>query len=315
MSEQSTGGAKVAPKSPKLEYARIRARKFARSTLEDVTPPFIWKLFIPKTKRKGLPKTFLLNDDNEPFEIGEEGPGALGFANGLPLMRIPVHRLRYYGGLRFRADQQHFVRYLDEGISAMERYYSRHQPTNLFEKHFLSAPERADVPEGGWPWVYHGKTPTGIVHWGEKGLGTAHGAQHYGPVSPQKVALEAGLLDRVKESIKNNGFDPSKGYPSGYFLYENPDRWSFFVKDGQHRVSVMAHLGYDHIVFRPLVHFPLVVSRESCRFWPFVRFKLMSEEEALRIFDTYTAPERDIAIFNGPAPDSDPTPAVKPPAA
>ncbi|MEX0779921.1 MAG: hypothetical protein WD037_09305 [Balneolales bacterium] len=209
---------------------------------------------------------------------------------------IPLHKLRYYGGLSYTYEQHHFLQYYQCGPSYLFRFYQKHQPKNIFEKHYLKAPtNRTNLPDGSSfnnPWVYG--VPWLFTHdgnsTGDKGLGPEHGAQSFGPISKQKYKMEIIRLDQILKSIKTKGFIPesgSDGYPRGYFLMNSNDDWVFFLGAGLHRVAAMAHLGYDLIPVQFKQNFPRLIKQADSSVWPMVKQGVLSKDEAEKIFMQY----------------------------
>lgn len=288
------------PLMRKLHYTGLRLKKLGRKFVYDVTPPIIIKLFTVRNIRAQKRDAIVQEKSGNAFNIKDIHPAEFAFMSGKPKIELPITHLRYAGGLKFTRDQNHFVRYLDQGISALETFYTVHQPRNILELHFVPVtvePDR-DLPIRGLPWVMYGNGnyTRGVKI--EKGLPANHGHQHHGPVSDQKIALEASHLDRLVNSFKSKGLLDKGDYPSGHFIVDDETGdWAFYVKDGQHRVAVMAHLGYETVTVTAGGAPMSAVTSATARHWPMVRRGLLSEDEALAILRAYTAPDRQLDIF------------------
>jgi hypothetical protein len=293
----------------RLARLRFRATKAAKALLEDITPPFIWKLLVPKQVRKGLPASFIRTAAGKPFVPTDENIAELNYLRGIPLLEIPISRMRYAGGIPFDRETHHFVRYLQLGTDALEKFYSSHQPRDIFERHFLKSPPKSgrDIPLRGFPWLTYGEDRFDRNVAVEKGLGAEHGHQHFGPVSQQKIALEAGHLDRLCRSFEKKGFEDHGEYPSGYFLVDTDGSWAFYIKDGQHRISVMAHLGYEKALVTTWSNYCKVVKAEQAGDWPMVRNGMLREAEAVAILRTYTRSAYHTGVFQDSATSPSPT--------
>lgn len=278
-------------------YQLLRIRKALRRAAEDIVPPVVFRRFVPSGKRRRMELGLRTDQDNKPFTIGQEGPGKYAFLPGRALFEVPVNRMRYSGGLHYTGDQHHFVRYLSQGKAALEQYYARHQPTDILEKHFLHSDRRERLPLKGLPWWVHGSGGFDRQITTEKGLSADHGHQHYGPVSPTKIALEASHLDRLLESFERHGVKEVQDPPRGHFLVDDNGDWAFYVKDGQHRIAVMAHLGIETAKVAA-THANKVIFASTARYWPMVTQDILSEAEALAVFRAYTGNKRDLALFD-----------------
>jgi hypothetical protein len=207
-----------------------------------------------------------------------ENPEFLNAFTGNPVFSLSLAKVRYSDGRLYNREKHHFVRYYHEGLTSLSEFYKRHQPTNIFEAHFLPAarpglPEADRVPWFDPRWEARGK--------GECGLPDSDGLQQYGPVSDKKVRLEADRLDGVLDSIRVNGFMPeSYGYPAGYFLLRTNGDWVFVIRGGFHRVAALAYLEYDRVQAQFFSGYPRFVYEAACSDWPLVREGKLTSDEA-----------------------------------
>lgn len=284
--------------SKKGFYLSLRLKKALKKAAADITPPILFKLFVPGARRRTVADKFLSGKNGAPLTLDDIHPTELAFLARPVKMSIPISHMRYAGGLRFDPDQHHFVRYLRDGISALKTFYARHQPANIVEKHFLKTNSKLKMPLKGLPWVMFGLDEFDRNVATEKGLAASHGHQHHGPVSPEKIALEAAHLDRLLSSFNKNGLMDNDDYPSGHFLVDTNGDWAFYVKDGQHRISVMAHLGYEEATVSIGTVGISSVTPATVDDWPMVRRKMISKQDALAVLKAYTAPDRKLDIFD-----------------
>ena len=197
------------------------------------------------------------------------------------MMNIPSKKIRYYGGVSFSQEQHHFIQFYHEGISALERFYQSHKPENIFQKHYIS---NKIGNSDSLPWLYENADQDKTEH----GLSlVCHGHQAYGPVSNDKVRLEAKRLTKVLESIKKVGYDINYGLPRGYFLIDIDGSWIFHVVGGKHRMAALIYLGWKNIPCLLQPSFPRTVYLERLQEWPGVKNKNFSEEDAKEIFYSY----------------------------
>jgi hypothetical protein len=257
--------------------------------LRQCTPPLLWKL--ASSVRRGAPADSPPRVRPERYvEVSDVDPMLLQYLSGQALLPIATAKLRYSGGLAYTYEQHHFMQYYLEGPKALTRFYQRHQPVDLLERHFLQASQSAGLPRDGYPWIWPGGPRRNVAR-GEEGLGLEHGRQQYGPATPEKIALEARRLDQIHRSIRDNGYlSRLSGYPRGYFLVDGLGDWVFHVKGGQHRVAAMAHLAYPHIPASFHPDHPRVVCAADVDRWPMVRSGQVTRDEALLIFKAYFRP-------------------------
>ena len=195
---------------------------------------------------------------------------------------VATRDLRYDGGMAFTASQHHFIQYYHRGAPALEEYYKRHQPRNIFEQHFIESPDQPTKLDG-LPW----SIANTAAFSGEEGLDHTHGRQQYGPVSKKKIDLEVRRLNAVKESISKFGYKDALGFPRGYFLENDKGYLRFLVVGGQHRTAALSFLSVDPVVVTFQPNWPRIIRRTDVRQWPQVRAGNVSVEFALAIFDAY----------------------------
>lgn len=109
-----------------------------------------------------------------------------------------------------------------------------------------------------------------------------------GPVSPSKLEVEARRLLIVLESIERRGYrrsNLSTGDVVGVALATENGHWCWQASTGQHRISVLAALGWNNLPLR----LTRVVRREDAELWPNVRSGLYTRPEAEQVFDTVMA--------------------------
>lgn len=279
-------------------YLALRLKKAGSKALHDITPPLFWRWVAGKPAAK-RGKAELLRDRNDaPFTVGNNGPQRFAFLAGQPAICLPVSCMRYAGALRFSAREHHFVRYLEDGIDALAAFYRNHQPGDVLEKHFLPASGRPDTPLRGLPWIEYGDGEFDRGVPSEKGLAAHHGHQHHGPVSREKLEMEASHLDRLLASFQKHGMRKTNDLPAGHFIIDDDGNWAFYVKDGQHRIAVMAHLGFSEALVT-LSSGVRIVREADISLFPMVREGLLTQQEARKILRAYTRPLEKPDLFAG----------------
>jgi len=113
-----------------------------------------------------------------------------------------------------------------------------------------------------------------------------------GPVTNDKINIEAKRISLVLKSIKKKGYQRSNnkdGDAKATALVKEDGQWRWLITAGNHRVSAASALGYEQIPIR----FNLVVNRNQVDYWPHVVEGLYTRDEALLYFDM---------IFEGSTP-------------
>lgn len=107
-----------------------------------------------------------------------------------------------------------------------------------------------------------------------------------GPVSSEKIKIEAQRIVNVLNSIYYNGYqrsNESDGDARATALVNEEGDWRWLLTAGNHRASAASALGYKHMPVRV----NLVINRCQARFWPHVVNKLYTEEQAFHVFDMF----------------------------
>jgi len=230
------------------------------------------------------------------------------------LLDIPIERCRGFGILNFQLapSMNHpFVLttcalmkniQLTYSESPLRIYYELFQPSNASEvlsipkKNCINLQKQAPL-EVVEPWdqvdAQHIKNVrTAWIKQENKKMQTSidatHGVQFWGPVSTEKGEVEIARLRSLLSSIKNNGYrrdGKSDGDIIGSIIVSG-SRWAIRISSGQHRVAVLAALGYDRIPVRIMLNEARgMVHREDFQQWPHVRDQLYTPEQALAVFD------------------------------
>ena len=177
------------------------------------------------------------------------------------------------------------------------KYYELVQPQSMSD--CLDFEIEAEFPKPQhthhtrWPWIDNDSNKIEVCPVIQKNKIRAlssreHGVQHWGPVSHVKMLTEAIKLSRLYDSITE------KGYQS--HVSENPDsmvrvyilekenlEWVAVPFQGQHRVSVASALNIQAIPVKVM----FVIRRVDVELFPLVTKGIFSEEDALRIFDSF----------------------------
>lgn len=204
---------------------------------------------------------------------------------------------------------------LEYGDSPLYRFYDRWRPRNAAETLGLD-PEGASPVLTGLP-PYAGFAPWYSQHplrfvkvrlrtlrednqaYG-KDLGAEHGTVLNGPLSVEKGRLELDRLREITKSIRHRGYllpDSAQDHIPGHLMIRD-STWRVMIRNGNHRASVLAALGWSKV--------PILIAssvgghprRAEAGSWPNVRRGVFTEEEAQSVFDR---------IFDGRQPHGCPS--------
>lgn len=199
---------------------------------------------------------------------------------------IPLALLRSARGQVFSAENHPYVCFLQNGYEGMKSFFKDDQPQNLNEYFGLtqySGPklDSAVVKGRVWPWspaIGSVPEPPSFPFW------------RAGPKKDSHIAQEAHRLWSLLRSVEKKGF---WSHPTGlpwYFLLINDTNiaevsFRAVVMHGNHRVAVLAHLGWPAV---PMTPPPTMLSNEvrisNILSWPGVLDGSFTETEARALF-------------------------------
>jgi hypothetical protein len=225
----------------------------------------------------------------KPIVAPDLNPKYLAYIAGDPVITVPARLIRYPDGRGYTLEEHHFLQYYNSGLGTLRSFYQHHQPTNIYEYFSVECREAMNVEVYDPPWFDETEMDsTGS----ERGLSRDHGNQAFGPVSEEKLQLEAARLDHVLQSIRNRGFRPEiGGYVRGYFMLRPDGHWVFTVREGFHRTAALVQLGFANIDVRFHPKYPRFVEEADSRAWPMVKNGLVGEQAALAMFSRFFEPE------------------------
>lgn len=173
--------------------------------------------------------------------------------------------------------------------SVLKRYYELFQPKDLLT--MLDLKHNKKYKDGwiGYPWLWNEKkrvkkAPT-------QGETRPGGNHFFGPNTDNFGNDELNRLKHNLENVKEIGYLPelfADGFISGYLL-KNKHDYRFIVTEGQHRMAVLAALGYSKIRVRynPAEEYPTVVELKHVKKWPQVRNNAYTKKEAELLFEHF----------------------------
>lgn len=220
------------------------------------------------------------------FELRTARPG--------DVLWVPLEVLRSVLGAAFTWEQNHYVRYLRGGGPSLRRFYDIHQPGNPMEMLFLEMSNHIrkfplDTTKL-WdpPWQrLHSRSPSQVLD-----------NQWFGPVNQTRFDEEIRRTDEVFRSISESGLWFKETDNISYRLLvldtdPGDTQHRIIVTDGNHRVAVLAHLGWSMIPIEPLMDFVGEVRLSDLEEWPGVLDGTFSVGEAERYFRAfYRAPHQ-----------------------
>jgi hypothetical protein len=256
-----------------------------KKILNKFTPPLIWDLFVfVYRKLRGKAHHFIYIEKEFSDTIDFE---SLYYVSENQIFNVSSSKVKHHGGQSYNQYQHHFMQYYQDGIEALENFYSNHQPKTVYEKHFIvNHPGCQDK----LPWRSDSSSQSN----GEHGLSAEHGHSAFGPVSDKKLKLEAARLDYCLGSIRAAGYvvnsdfpKQENGFPRGYFLVSNSGDWAFVVVGAKHRVAALIRLGWVNIPVCCEPNFPRCIFESDISSWPGVKSGNFSIKDAKLIFDSY----------------------------
>lgn len=277
-----------------MSYYLQKLRRELRKALLDITPPVI-----ARARNRGridsrdLSGT-LMEMYRQRVMIDRDAIDWIEYVQRSPVLAIPIARARYAGGVSYLHDDHPMRRFYRRGMDGLATYYAGHHPRDVFERTFLPSP-RPNPANIMVPWVAGASAADAAPDAGDMGLAARlHGVQQFGPVSPEKLKLEAARLERIRAALARDGYLPRHGFPTGYFLVGEDGDWAMHVHKGQHRVAAMADLGYTEMPVQMSPTRKRVIRLSESARWPGVRDGRMSEAEAREIFTCYLVSARDL---------------------
>jgi len=118
-------------------------------------------------------------------------------------------------------------------------------------------------------------------------LSSKSGWQLCGPVSGEKGELEFMRLLKIIESIQRNGYNRHNDHDgdiSGQVLVRDK-KCIIIITPGHHRIAALAALGFETAPVRIGSKPVSIVYRTDVKLWPAVRSGVISEKQALCLFD------------------------------
>ena len=188
----------------------------------------------------------------------------------------------------------------------LSQYYSTVQPKNALEWYGLSG-EAAPMLKSIKPWAaplpwvnqtIEGKKNS-VKNWirldhqeVNSDISLEDGFTYFGPVSDEKIEVEALRYYNLIQSVCDNGYNRSDDFEGdicGEILINKKGEWRWIAGPGQHRAVVLSALDYQNVPVRAL----RLVFENEVDIWPNVTSGLYTKKGASKLFHT---------IFHGNAP-------------
>lgn len=168
---------------------------------------------------------------------------------------VPLNKIRSFRAQVFSADHHPWSRYLRDGLGGMEEFFELDTPQTPEEYLFIRE-ELFVIPDGSrqpisarvWPWATSVATlpePPFFPYW------------RAGPKTKRHMLDQAERLDKILKSVQKRGYIIRQDKLPWYsILLNDRDRESgeyrVLVTHGNHRVAILAHLGWELIPMAPL---------------------------------------------------------------
>lgn len=235
------------------------------------------------------------------------------------LVKLPLNRCRHLKYLGFECtfeSKSPFIQTLREYAeghhttyagSVLEKYYKTFQPQNVAglmgldqnqcNSVLINTPAMGEIP------VWNSGDPQAELKrrkWQIEQDNLLHGYNYkadegdpfYGPVSERKGTLEFTRLIKTYHSIKEKGYTVSQNNSIKGVILKAEEGWRCQILAGQHRIAALAALGFDNVAV--LIGNEGIIRREDAEWWPMVQENIISEKQALWVFDR---------IFEGQPPE------------
>lgn len=190
--------------------------------------------------------------------------------------------------------------------AALSDFYKRFQPQSISDWFSLNAQNESSLRKfPAWaavlPWrarsvkSFQETIEEGTKKDNEKdGLqgGIEKGWAYCGPVSEEKLNIEAKRINELIYSLRQKGYQRSfeqDGDIVATALVDKNNDWCWLVTNGYHRACVLAATGVDKIPIRV----NLVVREDEMDFWPHVLSQFYTKNMAKLIFDNIFQPPKD----------------------
>lgn len=218
--------------------------------------------------------------------------GRKALAAASPIVRVRLSVCRDILGYAYTPQGWHyFVAFLRQYAdnprispedSVLTHYYQRFAPNSLWEamtgmpKEALPA-EFGDLPD--WP----------ALPWLTRRLTPRDGNQHFGTFTRKTIQRHDRLCRSLYDKIREEGYLPDR-YPDGYIrghYLKNGTKYRFIVTAGQHRMAVLAALGYHAFAAKIQPGYPRVADADQADTWPQVINGTYTPGQARRVHSLY----------------------------
>jgi hypothetical protein len=111
-----------------------------------------------------------------------------------------------------------------------------------------------------------------------------------GPSQDAFIIDEFNRMKTLYAQMKKNGYRPTtfpNSFIGGTWLIRTDGQRRFVVLQGNHRMAVLAHLGYREIAVRAMSGFLATVLEKDIKEWPLVQRGLCNEHQAVAIFHLF----------------------------
>lgn len=165
--------------------------------------------------------------------------------------------------------------------SYLRQYHNSFQPHDTNEA--LGLQLAAQIPLFVYPWGVFG---SGAISTNKK----AKTSRFCGPSDESFITKEIQALDRLLNNVSKEGYNPTKfphSYIQGVWLTSANGERRFVVLQGNHRMAILAHLGYKKVTVRTDLFAVKEIREDQVCDWPLVKTGEIHRSEALKVFKAF----------------------------
>ncbi len=111
-----------------------------------------------------------------------------------------------------------------------------------------------------------------------------------GPSQDNFVIEEFERVKTLYSQMKENGYKPTtfpNSFIGGTWLIRSNGQRRFVVLQGNHRMAILAHLGYTKVAVRTLPGYIPMIQEKDIKKWPLVRLGFCPESHASDVFNLF----------------------------
>jgi hypothetical protein len=169
---------------------------------------------------------------------------------------------------------------IEPHATTLWHYLKDFQPASISE--FIPVSGQA-LPLFLYPW---GTFQHGVLESNK----SAEQSRFCGPSEDAFVIDEFKRMKTLYTQMRKDGYRPTtfpNSFIGGTWLIRTDGQRRFVVLQGNHRMAVLAHLGYREIAVRTMPGFLATIREKDIKKWPLVQLGLCNEHQAFAIFSLF----------------------------